>query len=241
MGAVVPHHPQPSLGHLHRTELITEAGIDVGVGHHRRRIQIRLVELLAVDRQPGCRAALHGLTAHRDDPLDQVVLIWRHETDEGQRVLCESDHRVVRTDRLVADVPVGRALEDDHVTRLGLGEVVGQLVDHDPVAHAAGAAVQGGFHRFRRDQVRPRHEGEHHVVHDQRDGDEDDPFTHRTRFAFGLVGFLVLDGVGDGIFDIRIRPVGGRRTFFVLGHGIRVISIADRSGRRAGTSVSASP
>ena len=45
--------------------------------------------------KPGVVAALHRLAADRDDALDQVVLVGRHEADERQRVLHPAQRGVV--------------------------------------------------------------------------------------------------------------------------------------------------
>ena len=173
VGAVVAHHPQPAVGDRHRPELIAQAGIDHRIGHHRRRIQVWLCERLAIHRQSGVGAALDGLPARGDHTLDQVVLIRRDEADERQPVLHGADRGIVGPNGLVTDIPVGRSLEDDHVSRFRRTEPIRHLVDHDPVADAALAAMQGGLHRLRRDEVRTRDEGQHHVVQNQGDSDQD--------------------------------------------------------------------
>ena len=55
----------------------------MGSDSHRDEVQIRLIKPLAVDRQPGVRAALDCLSAHAMT-FDQVVL-WRDESDERVR------------------------------------------------------------------------------------------------------------------------------------------------------------
>ena len=105
----------------------------------------------------------------------------------------------------------------------GCAEVVGQLVDHDAVAHTTGTPVQRRLHRLGRNQVRPRDEGQHHVVQDHRD-DAQDQRRSRTapRFCLGLASALGVDRFGLG-------GAGGHRSRLMAsctGHGIRVVSAA---------------
>jgi len=173
MRAVVPHDPHPLVGHLDGPELEPEAPVFVGIGHvHRRKVQIRLVEPLTVHGQTGALTTFDGLAAGRDHPFDEVVLVRRDETDERERVLHPPHSGVVGADRLVAGVPVRRPLEHDDVARPWLGEPVSELVDHDAVADASGAAVQRGFHGLRRDEIGPGDESQHEVVQTHRDHHE---------------------------------------------------------------------
>jgi hypothetical protein len=73
--AVVSHHPQVALRHRDRTELL----LRFVPGEYR----VRLVERPAIDYDPVLLiTALHGLTADRDHPLDEVTLVrW-----------CKADH-----------------------------------------------------------------------------------------------------------------------------------------------------
>ena len=223
MRAVVPHHPHPSVGHFHRAELEAETLVLVGIGDaHRLQVEVGLVQRLTVDGQSGGLPALDGLPTDGDHPLDQVVLVGRDESDERKGILHPPHRGVVGADRLVSDVPVRRPLEDDHIARLRLGEPVGQLVDHDAIADAAGAAVQRGLHRLRRDEVRPGDERQHQVVQADRDHHENDGLAQRTapalRFVGGLGGLLV-GRLGVGVERALGWGVWGVRG---SGHGISV-------------------
>jgi hypothetical protein len=82
-------------------------------------------------------AALDGVTADGDDPLDEVlVVVGRQQADPGQPFLdLLDDDGVVLLGRLLAGEPVAGIPEDDHVAALRLGaEPRGQLVDEDAVA-----------------------------------------------------------------------------------------------------------
>ena len=79
--------------------------------------------------------------------------------------------------------PAVRAAEDDDVARRRVGEPVGDLVDQHPVVLAAGAAVQRGLHRPRRDHVDLRDERLDEEREHQRDDDEDRQFFPERRPA----------------------------------------------------------
>jgi hypothetical protein len=78
---VVAHDPDPPLGHGDLELLYggLVARVDVG----------RLVQRHAVDRDAALEvAALDGVAADRDDPLDQVLLVvGREQSDELQTFL----------------------------------------------------------------------------------------------------------------------------------------------------------
>ncbi len=67
--AVVAHHPQLARGEGHGTEGLLVVLVEVG-----------LVQRLAVDDDPALVvAALHGLPADRDHPLDEVPVAGRRD------------------------------------------------------------------------------------------------------------------------------------------------------------------
>ena len=79
--AAVAHHPQRARGHRDRPERVLPCRARVG-----QEVDVGLVERLAVDEHPVARvAALHGLAADGDDPLDEVLLVGRGEADRANR------------------------------------------------------------------------------------------------------------------------------------------------------------
>src|SRR5690606_20529779 len=122
--AVVTHHPQPPFRHLH-----LEGGrggrVDDAVG----RVEVRLVQGLAVDDQPPLRIAAHQMvTADRDHPLDEVFV-----------------------PRVAA--PLHRRFKHHDLTAARIPEVVHQFVDQDPVVE-----FERLLHRRRRYVERLQHE-----------------------------------------------------------------------------------
>lgn len=100
-------------------------------------MQVRLVQGYAVDRDLArLVAALDGVPADRDHPLDQVLLVVRRQqTDEGQRLLdLLDDDRVVLLRRLLVPQPAAGVLEDHDIPALRLRTEPGrQFVHQDPV------------------------------------------------------------------------------------------------------------
>ncbi len=101
------------------------------------RMEIRLVERRAVDRDPpGTVAADHGVAAEPDDALDQVLVVGRRQQpDPRQRVphLPDAHRGFVLLDRLPVQ-PAARVAEDDDVAALRLPAEPGrQLVHEHPV------------------------------------------------------------------------------------------------------------
>ena len=139
------------------------------------------------------RAGIEGAVAPLGTAIteDQLRLMWR-----------VSPEPVIALDGDAAGL---RAATD--VTGFGLGETVRQLVDHDPVPDAPGAAVQCRLHRLRRDQIRPGDERQHHVIEHESDADEDRELFESP--ALLLAGFLVLRVLVavDRVFE---RALGGR-------------------------------
>lgn len=146
VAAVVAEDEQPARGHLHLE------------GELRRfvaRVDVRLGQRGAVHRHPALRvAALDGVSAEPDDPLDEVLLVvGGQQSDEGQPLLeLLDDHGVALLLGVLGREPAAGVLEDDDVTALGLGtEPGGELVHQDAVAD-----LDRVLHGARRD-----HEGLH--------------------------------------------------------------------------------
>ena len=88
---VVAHHPEVPGRHGHRPERLL---VELRVG----RVHVRLVERPAVDGDPALLvAALHGLAADRDHPLDEVLLARRGHPERARPPrAAPSLHRVRR-------------------------------------------------------------------------------------------------------------------------------------------------
>jgi len=175
--------PQPSptaaLVHLHRAELLPRHGYNNTnrlVGHHRRRVEVRLVELsYSFYFFPSNREARAGndirpsFRPRESITLTRVVLVGGTSRRTKARS-APSARGESSSGSLVSDVPVWRALEHDHVARLRRTEPEVSFVDHVRCAGARSAVQRGPSTRT--DQVRPRDEHvSHDVLQDHRDGD----------------------------------------------------------------------
>ena len=85
-----------------------------------------------------------------------------------------------------AVVGAGRRVEDDDVADRGVGEVVDEAVDEDPLAD-----VERGLHRLRRDLVGLDQEGLDAERQPERQRDDDDELDQPAAavFGFGIEGF----------------------------------------------------
>ncbi|CAM5692971.1 hypothetical protein SANTM175S_00864 [Streptomyces antimycoticus] len=114
IGPMIPHDEHPPLrdGHL-----------ELPLRRRVPGVQIRLVQRGPVDGDLTVRiAARHGVAAHRDHPLDQVLLVaGRQQADEGQELLALlDDRRVVLGGLALVIQPAPGVLEHHHIATLRL-------------------------------------------------------------------------------------------------------------------------
>src|SRR5215471_20788897 len=87
-------------------------------------------------------ATLDGLPTDRNDPLDEVLLVRRHEADELPEPPDAFDERIRRRFRGRLLVPVGGRTEYHDVAGMRIAYIEDQLVHQVPVPGAAWTAVQ---------------------------------------------------------------------------------------------------
>ncbi|CAM5715104.1 hypothetical protein SVIOM74S_01868 [Streptomyces violarus] len=161
---VVAHHPQPARGN---------GDVERRVGRGVAGVQVVLDQRDAVDGHASLRvAALDAVSAHADDPLDEVLLVvGRQQADEGEPFLdlLDDDGVVLRKGGLLVLEPAAGVLEHDDVPALRLGaEPRGELVDQDAVAD-----LDRLLHGAGRDDEGLDEEGLQHERYEDGDADEE--------------------------------------------------------------------
>ena len=195
--AAVAHHPQLARGHRDRPERVLPGRARLG-----QEVDVGLVERLAVDEHPVARVAA-GMVW----PPTAMTRLMKSFSSGGASPMSDPSPCRARTTTLLGGSAVNSlrpavgAAEDDDVARRRVAEPVGHLVDQHPVVLAAGAAVQRGLHRSRRDHVDLREERLDEERQHQRDDDEDRQFLPERRPAAPAPAALAA----------RLLAVGGGR------------------------------